>query len=65
MIKFCSHCRKEDHNDSECWSTRMVSPTPTFTGLLPYATPPFKCAPMSDELRVALVKVGIRSGDIS
>jgi hypothetical protein len=23
--KWCTHCRKDDHNDSECWSTRMCT----------------------------------------
>lgn len=22
--KWCEHCKKTDHNDSECWSTRYV-----------------------------------------
>lgn len=27
-MKWCSHCRKVDHNDSECHSTRMVTGEP-------------------------------------
>lgn len=23
--KWCSHCRKHDHNDDECWCTRAVT----------------------------------------
>lgn len=23
-MKWCSYCRKDDHNDSECWSTRAM-----------------------------------------
>lgn len=22
--KWCEHCRKDTHNDAECWSTRVV-----------------------------------------
>jgi hypothetical protein len=28
VIKWCSHCRKTTHNDSECWSTRTVKGEP-------------------------------------
>lgn len=24
QVKWCSHCRKTDHSDTECWSTRIV-----------------------------------------
>jgi len=67
MIKYCSHCRKDDHNDIECWSTRIVPSTPDRVwSIPPYAgKPPFPPAPMSDELRVALLKAGLRHSDIS
>ena len=25
-MKFCSHCQKNDHDDKECWSTRVDIP---------------------------------------
>jgi hypothetical protein len=30
--KWCGHCRKADHSDAECWSTRIVPnhPAPVF-----------------------------------
>lgn len=24
--KWCEHCRKDDHNHAECWSTRALPP---------------------------------------
>jgi hypothetical protein len=24
LTKWCSRCRKDNHSDSECWSTRVV-----------------------------------------
>lgn len=24
--KWCSHCKKDNHSDAECWSTRMIRP---------------------------------------
>lgn len=65
-LKWCCHCRKDDHDDKECWSTRAVTPHPASSILpMPFTAPPFKAAPMSDELRIALLKVGIRPKDVS
>jgi hypothetical protein len=56
--KWCSHCQKDNHSDSECWSTRVV---PSWTPVMPsgiHAIPPF---PKSEHLE-ALIAKAVRSG---
>lgn len=48
LVKYCSYCKNDTHNDSECWSTRPDNwkasdgPVPVFAG-------PTKRKGMSDE----------------
>ena len=37
--KWCEHCQKTDHNDDECWSTRIVSTAETMARRLPQRKP--------------------------
>lgn len=30
LIKWCEHCRKNTHNDAECWSTRAMTYSPPY-----------------------------------
>lgn len=44
-MKWCSYCRKCDHNDSECWSTRAVPHYQDATATALRGLPPFKASP--------------------
>lgn len=58
--RYCSHCRKTDHDDNECWSTRAVTSHPASSIL---AFPPvdhgkvLASLKMSQELRDAIDRV--------
>jgi hypothetical protein len=41
-LKWCCHCQKRDHDDSECWATRMV--------------PSLKHDPVTDAIRLVAEK---------
>lgn len=40
-LKWCEHCQKTDHDDKECWSTRVVNYQTPIMPLFSYVeTPP-------------------------
>jgi hypothetical protein len=54
--KWCSHCQKDNHNDSECWCTRVLEPAYITNLSQPFRASPRKraCGPLNPRLDVDL-----------
>lgn len=47
---WCTHCRKSNHDDQDCWSTRQVPPPGVDSPRSPQLTPPYLLKPLTDAL---------------